>query len=182
VRPTSSNSQQRRGAGLPDASRRDRGTPPRQRITPRQGAKTATRPRQPPQAAASEAQTISDSFPDSREPAARTGVLDMHIHRHVSALRASSAQRRPVPRACINAPRIMSPTRANPMKHATKTYDDSRERKSKHANAFQPHRAAQISGKANYVAKNVLPRQNSPRQMLFTLASSPSPMFVSGRC
>jgi hypothetical protein len=61
------------------------------------------------------------------------------------------------------------------MNHATTPYDDSRERKSKHANMIQPLRAAQLSGKANYVAKNVLLRQNSPRQMSFTLASSPSP-------
>jgi hypothetical protein len=50
------------------------------------------------------------------------------------------------------------------MHHATKPYDDSRQRKSRNANAFQPPRAAQPSEKANYVAKNEFSRHNSPRQ------------------
>jgi hypothetical protein len=70
-----------------------------------------------------------------------------------------SVQRRPAPRACISAPRIMSPRRANRISQATKPYDDSRGRKSWHANAFQPHSAAQLTRKANYVAKNECSRQ-----------------------
>jgi hypothetical protein len=75
----------------------------------------------------------------------------------------------------------MSPRRANRISQATKPYDDSRGRKSWHANAFQPHSAAQLSGKRimspkmsvrdkigrqtiTYVAKNVILRHYSLAQ------------------
>jgi hypothetical protein len=81
----------------------------------------------------------------------------------LTALRASCVQRRLAPCAGPRGLRIMSPTRAIPMKHATKPYDNSHERKSNRARAFQPPRVTQLTEKGNYVAKNVFSRHNSPR-------------------
>jgi hypothetical protein len=115
-------------------------------------------------------------FPRTRRAGRRSiRVCTSPRHRNVTALRASSAQWRPVPRACMSPPRVMSPTRANPMSHATKPYDESRQRKSNRVNDLLRRRAAQLTGKATYVAKNVFSRHKSPRQNPTTRAERLSP-------
>jgi hypothetical protein len=166
VRPASGNSQQRRGAGPPDASRRDRGRTcdsgwPHPKAQSRKEG-TCSVPR-PPQGAASGGAHFSRVFRDFRELGPRRGVVYTDTHRHgmenISALRASGAQRRPVPRACISAPRIKSPTQANLMSHATKPYVDSRQRKSKPIKTIRrphPPNGGIMSPKMSF-------RDNSPR-------------------
>jgi hypothetical protein len=147
-----------RGDGL---TRRRKGANKERAVAP--GLRTA--PRREPR-------LFSDFFPDFCEFGACPYVVYANTHRHdIENITALSAQRRPVPRACISAPRIMSPMRANPMSHATKPTTMP----AAQVQSQQHHPAAPPPKRGNYVAKNEFSRRNSPRQNPTARAGGYSP-------